>query len=354
MTTAARYFRHACVAAALATSTLLVAQTSARSTPQRPGATATAGAPAVRKFGRIDYVAVADVAKRLGLKLSRHDRGRRLVLAGGGGSAEIEADTRDIKVNGVRVFLGDPTEQAGGEVYVSRIDYERCLTPLLRAGSGPGSTPLPQTRVVVLDPGHGGKDNGTSKYEKVYALDVARRAKKLLEAAGWRVVLTRDDDVFIPLGERPAIAQASKADLFVSIHFNAIERDTKTSGVEIYTFPPENQRGTNSWSPGERNNAEDEAAPVNRHDYWSSALAHAIHRRFVNDLKAFDRGKKLMHLGALRALRCPGVLVECGFLTSTVEAKKIATPAYRDQLARTLVAGLRDYAATLEALRKKT
>ena len=79
----------------------------------------------------------------------------------------------------------------------------------------------------------------------------------------------------------------------------------------------------------------------------------AIHRRFVGDIKAYDRGKKLMHLGVLRSLKCPGVLVECGFLTSTAEAAKIATPAYREKLAQSLVRGIRDYAATVEKARKQ-
>ena len=344
----------------VAAASALFAQAPSRSTPSRPVAgkpSASASAArdiATRKFGKLDYVKATDVAARLGLKATKYDRGRRVVLAGGSTRAELEADTRDITVNGVRVFLGDKTEDLGGEIYLSRVDYERCLAPLVKPGAGPVGKPLPAGRVVVLDPGHGGKDNGTSKYEKVYALDVAARARKLLEAAGFRVVMTRTEDVYLTLAQRPAIAQASKADLFVSIHFNALERDTKTSGVEVYTFPPQNQRGTNAWSPGERNNAEDDDSPVNRYDYWSSALAHAIHRRFVRDLKTFDRGKKLMHLGVLRSLKCPGVLLECGFLTSQTEARKIATAAYRDKLARTLVAGIRDYAATLESVRKKT
>lgn len=343
------------------------AEASPRVAPTRPNATATApvvgGIPATpakavpalrsRKFGKIDYVKLADGAAQLGLKLTKSDRGRRVVLRGPGVSAEIEQDTRDVTVNGVRVLLGDKTEDARGEIYVSRADYERCLAPMLKPGVG-ATLPLPGTKVVVLDPGHGGRDNGTSLKEKVYALDVALRAKKLLQAAGFRVVMTREDDVYLSLAERPAIALANKADLFVSIHFNAIGGDTKTAGVEVYTFPPQHQRGTAGWSPGEKDNSEDEAAPVNRFDYWSNVLAHAIHRRFVRDLKVFDRGKKLMHLGVLRSLRCPGVLVECGFLTSEAEAKKISTAAYRDELAATIVKGVREYAATVEAVRKRT
>ncbi len=349
-----------------------VSAEAARTAPSRPGTTAhaaatapapvaaaavsKAGGPALpgRKFGKIDYVKVADGAKQLGLKLTKYDRGRRVILLGPNVSAEIENDTRDITVNSMRVLLGDPTQDAGGEIYLSRVDYERVLTPLVKPGFGPASRPLPGSKIVVLDPGHGGRDNGTSKNEKVYALDVALRAKKLLDAAGYRTVLTRDDDTYLTLAERPAVAHARKADLFVSIHFNAVANDKVTSGVEVYTFPPEGQRSTSSWSPSFSSDAEDDPAAVNRYDYWSSSLAHAIHRRFVGDLKTFDRGKKLKHLGVLRSLKCPGVLVECGFLTSEAEAKKIATAAYRDKLAEMIVRGIRDYTATVEAVRKKS
>lgn len=346
-----RYLRVALLFAL--TAHVAVGEGASRSTPSRPGGGAKSAAPLpTRKFGKIDYVKVTDAAAQLGLKVAKYDRGRRVILTGADVSAEIENDTRDITVNSMRVLLGDKTEELRGEIYLSQTDYERCVTPLLRPGFGPGSHPVPGTKTVVLDPGHGGKDNGTSKNEKVFALDVARRAKKLLDAAGFRVILTRDDDTYLTLAERPAIAHAKKADLFVSIHFNALERDSKTSGVEVYTFPPANQRGTGAWSPGESNDSENKPSPVNRFDYWNSALAHAIHRRLVGDLKSFDRGKKLMHLGVLRSLNCPGALIECGFLTSTVEAKKIATPAYREKLAETIARGIRDYAATVEAARK--
>lgn len=317
-----------------------------------PARLATSGL-STRKFGRIEYVKLPDVAKQLGLKLTKYDRGRRVILIGAGVSTEIEADTRDITVNSMRVLLGDPTLDTGGDIYVSRVDYERVLTPLLKPGYGLGSQPVPSAKIIVLDPGHGGRDQGTSKNEKVYALDVAKRAKRLLDAAGYRTILTRDDDTYLTLPERPAVAHARKADLFVSIHFNAIANDRTTSGVEVYTFPPQGQRGTGAWSPLLKSDAEDEASPVNRFDYWSSALAHSIHRRFVGDLKVHDRGKKLMHLGVLRSLKCPGVLVECGFLTSTAEAAKIATPAYREKLAVSLVRGIRDYAATVEKAKKQ-
>ena len=106
-----------------------------------------------------------------------------------------------------------------------------------------------------------------------------------------------------------------------------------------------------------REQAFSEMGHTAKHPVVRAVALVAIHnpfaRRFVGDLKTFDRGSKLMHLGVLRSLRCPGVLVESGFLTSVEEAKKISTPAYREQLARTLAAGIRDYAATLARAGKK-
>lgn len=302
-----------------------------------------------RKFGSIEYVKLAEGAVRLGLKASMSNRKRTITLSGPNIKAELEADSRDITVNGLRVFLGDKVEDADGHLYVSRVDFERCLTPLLRPGFGVGGLQTP--KIVVLDPGHGGRDNGTSINEKVYALDVAKRAKAMLERSGYKVILTRNTDVYVDLLQRPALANLEGADLFVSIHFNAVPRDRQTSGFEIYTFPPQYQRSTKSWSPGEGNDAETEAVAGNRYDHWNVVLAQTLHKRFVGDLKAFDRGKKLYHLAVLRPLNCPGVLLECGFLTSEAEAKKIATPAYRDRLADAIADGIKDYAATVERVR---
>ena len=334
------------------------AEASARTVPSRPDSAAVAAGPApaapalaTKKIGGIDYVNGADAAARLGFKFAIFDRGRKAAITGPSLRVELERDGREIIVNGLRVFLGEPVLDSRGSLYVSRIDFERALTPLLRPGSGMPVAPAP--KIIVLDPGHGGKDNGTSANEKIFALDVARRAKKVLETAGYRVVLTRETDIFLDLPQRGTLANANRADVFASIHFNALPNDAKTSGVEVFTFAPQHQRSTNSWSAREIDDAEREAAPVNRFDHWSVVLAHAIQRHFVADLKAFDRGKKLAHWGVLRGLNCPGVLIECGFLTSEIEARKIATPQYRQKIAEALAAGLRDYATAVEAPRAR-
>lgn len=334
--------------------TAWAAEPGSRAKPQRPMLAAAGGALNWKVAGKtlsgVDYVELASVAEVLGLKLAWNAAGTRVVLGGAGAQAELAPNTRESTVNGTRVFLGQPVLSGHGKLYVSRTDFEKCLAPLLRPGAGVARLAAP--RVVVLDPGHGGKDHGTSTYEKTYALDVARRAKPLLEAAGFRVALTRSEDVFVALKERAIIANTSHADVFVSIHFNALPKDTKTSGVEIFTFAPEGQRSTDSWSPGKADDREDEGSPGNRWDYWNSVLAQALHGRLIRDLKTFDRGKKLAHWSVLRPLHCPGVLVECGFLTSETEAKKIATEAYRQELAATLVAGVVDYAQIVATARR--
>jgi N-acetylmuramoyl-L-alanine amidase len=343
------------------------ADSSARSAPTRPGAKTPArdsksvpAAPATRKIAGRDYVSLADVASRLGVKFAWVERGRKARLTGPSGRAEISRDTREMIVNDVRVFLGDSAVDADGQLYVSRVDFDRCLTPLLRPGLGSALPPVLKT--IVLDPGHGGRDNGTSVHEKTYALDVARRTAKILESAGFDVVLTRDADKYVELTDRSAIANARRAGLFVSIHFNAVPKDTRTSGVEVFTFAPSTQHSAEWWSLGRKfdPHLETEDMPVNRFDHWSVVLAHAVHRRFVTDLKSFDRGKKIAHWGVLRQLNCPGVLIECGFLTSAAEARKIATSAHRQKIAVAMAAGIRDYAqvaarakASAAALKKK-
>lgn len=339
-----------------------------RSAPSRPGA-----APAVtprpsppaaavgravpgRKIGNVDYVSVAHVASNLGLKRTVIDNGDAVELAGAGVKAELEGGTRDVTINGLRVFLGHPTVVHRGQIHVSRIDFERNLAPLLRPGHGVVALPTP--RVIVLDPGHGGRDPGKTNSElkineKTFTLDLAKRLKGMLEAEGYRVVLTREGDTYPELGDRPAIANRAGADLFVSIHFNALENNRRTSGVEIYTFSPQHQRSTEAWMPGQKDDTETTPAPVNEFDYWSALLAQSLQRPFVFDLKASDRGKKTMHAAVLRSLECPGVLIECGFLTSDVEARKVMTPEYRQKMAEALRDGILEYSATVTRARQK-
>jgi N-acetylmuramoyl-L-alanine amidase len=349
-------------------------ENSNRALPTRPGAPApaavvassqpapTPAAPlAGKKFGTVDYVTLPGVASHLGLQLSWLERGRKAVLTAPGCRAELEIDTRDITVNGLRVFLGSPVIGMSGQLAVSRIDFERCLAPMLRPGFATNPPALP--RIIAIDPGHGGADDGTENRrlglkEKVLTLDVALRLKRLLETAGYQVVMTRDvdkdlstkKDVDLPM--RAEIANRAHADLFVSIHFNAAPVDTH--GTEVYTYAPARQHATAWWSELRKNDDIDpDGVPVNRYDHWSVVFAQSLHHELLSTLKTEDRGKKVAHWAVLKNLECPGVLVEPAIISNEAEAKRVAQPAFRQGIAEAIAAGVRDYAATVEAVRAK-
>ncbi|MBI5767303.1 MAG: N-acetylmuramoyl-L-alanine amidase [Verrucomicrobia bacterium] len=336
----------------------IAAESAPRAVPTRP---ATPRSLPTTRIGGVEWVTATDLAKHLGLKCEISESGKRARFSDGRRRAAFESDNRECTVDGLRIFLGDPARTRGGELHVSRIDAERCLTPLLRPGLGVAVPSAP--RIIAIDPGHGGRFAGTENprlglQEKHLALDVAGRLRKLLEAAGYQVVMTRTADTEIApsleadIALRGEIANRARADLFVSIHFNSLPNDTKTSGSEIYTFAPAGQRSSNSWGSG-RDDAEPAASPVNRHDHWSVVLAQAVQRNVLAILKTVDRGKKINQLGALRRLDCPGVLVESAFLSNDAEARRVATPAFRQQIAEAIASGVRDYAVTLAGVRAR-
>jgi N-acetylmuramoyl-L-alanine amidase len=179
------------------------------------------------------------------------------------------------------------------------------------SSSGGGSSPI----TVVIDAGHGGYDRGgipgQRVSEKDMTLDVARRLKSVLAASGYRVVMTRDSDVFIPLGTRCAIANSNRNAIFVSVHFNSATRGG-ASGIETYFYSRD-----------------------------SLALASAIHHYVVGGAPSGSRGVRRRGYYVLRKTNIPAVLVECGFLTNPTEAGYAQNAAYRQKLAEEIAAGVR-------------
>ena len=179
------------------------------------------------------------------------------------------------------------------------------------AASGGNSSPT----TVVIDAGHGGYDRGgipgQRVSEKDMTLDVARRLKSVLAASGYRVVMTRDSDVFIPLGTRTAIANSNRNAIFVSVHFNSATR-RGASGIETYFYSRD-----------------------------SLALASAIHHYVVGGAPSGSRGVRRRGYFVLRKTRIPAVLVECGFLTNPTEAGYAQNASYRQKLAEEIAAGVR-------------
>ena len=349
----------------------LDAQSSGRSVPSRPpDAASNVPPPAPAKiralttatFGRAEYVSLADAATLLALKGTWQEKERRLTLADAKTKIILEADSREVSFNGLRMFLGTPAILRNGTLYVAKIDFERLL--LARARPALVAAPPSRPRVVAIDPGHGGSDNGFENKrlglkEKVLTLDVAQRLQKLLVTRGYKVVLTRTDDRALARDKptdfrmRADLANRAGAEVFVSIHFNSLFPDTKTGGTETYMFTPQSHRSDRAWSPKEPDDTEREAAPVNRYDPWSALFEQLMHREVIGSLQTLDRGQKTMHSAVLRGLNCPAVLVESIFLSNEAEAARAAKPEYRQQIAEALAAGIEAYSDAVAALHPK-
>jgi len=172
-----------------------------------------------------------------------------------------------------------------------------------------------QSRTIVIDAGHGGHDRGGVPgqriSEKDKTLDVALRLSSILQADGYRVIMTRDSDVFIPLGTRVAIANSYRGATFISIHFNCAPR-VGANGIETYYY---------------------------RSD--SASLAASIHRNVVSSAPSENRGIRRRGFYVLRRTSIPSVLVECGFLTNPTEGRLALSGDYRQRLAEQIARGIR-------------
>lgn len=197
-----------------------------------------------------------------------------------------------------------------------------CLAPINPASARTKSKSMSRRQnanatradLIVIDPGHGGFDRGgipgQRVPEKTMALDVALRLRKKLQAAGYRVVMTRDTDVFISLPARVAIANHYRHAIFVCVHFNSATR-RGANGIETYYY---------------------------RRD--STTLASNIHKNVIAGAPTENRGIRRRGYYVLRRTSIPGVLVECGFLTNPTEARLAQTASYRDKLAENIARGI--------------
>jgi N-acetylmuramoyl-L-alanine amidase len=218
---------------------------------------------------------------------------------------------------------------------------------------------------VVIDPGHGGKDTGTigptGLREKDLVLDVALKLKKLLQdRLETEVVLTREDDKFVPLEERTAIANQVGADLFVSIHANSA-RNRRASGIETYVLdfaqsPEEREVASRENASAQRNirELEDLLRKIALGDYnqESRNLAQDVQTQLVDaSKKQFsgkqNRGIKQAPFIVLIGSNMPSVLTEIGFISNPAVEKYYKKTESRLLMAEALYQGIRDYLDSL-------
>jgi len=218
---------------------------------------------------------------------------------------------------------------------------------------------------IVLDPGHGGSDPGclgiNGLKEKEVALDIALRLKKILETEGqFEVLLTRDQDVTLPLEKRTALANQKGADLFVSIHLNASPRKNRT-GVETFylNFSPDpavNELAARENASSTKNIREiklivEKIMKNTKYDE-SRDLAEKIHHNLYSHLKQHfgprdDLGVKGGPFWVLIGTEMPAVLVEASHLSNTKEAEALKTDMYRESIATGIFRGIIEYVKTL-------
>jgi N-acetylmuramoyl-L-alanine amidase len=220
-------------------------------------------------------------------------------------------------------------------------------------------------RRVVLDPGHGGHDEGTSGpnglLEKDLVLDVALRLGKLIESRmGSEVVFTRSDDTFIPLERRTAIANERKADLFLSIHANS-SPIPRIGGVESYYLNFTSAK--DALAVASRENASSDKSVFELRDLIqkitlqdkaeeSRQFAGAIQAALFPFAARYDpgiknRGVKKAPFVVLIGASMPSVLAEIGFLSNSREAALLKKPEHRQKLAEALYRGVSRYAQSL-------
>lgn len=191
--------------------------------------------------------------------------------------------------------------------------------PQTRVTQTKPAKPSPQaarpSTLVVIDAGHGGFDRGgipgQRVAEKTMNLDVAQRLRAILNANGYRTIMTRDSDVFVPLGTRVAIANSYRNAIFVCIHFNSATR-RGANGIETYFYSGQ-----------------------------SLGLASAIHYYVSRAAPSSNRGVRRRGFFVLRRTAIPSVLVECGFLTNPSEAQYAQSVNYRQMLAEQIARGVR-------------
>jgi N-acetylmuramoyl-L-alanine amidase len=217
--------------------------------------------------------------------------------------------------------------------------------------------------VIILDPGHGGKDPGAVSKdglvkEKDLTLDIAIRAKAKIEQAlpDCTVMLTRNKDIFLGLEDRTFIANSMNADLFISIHCNASSQ-TDAEGIETYFLSKSDSQKSILAAARENGTPLAQVTDLENSLMYRMAsyktsesvkLATTIHDQLTQKLGrtlglSRNRGIKAAPLYVLLDAKMPAIMIECGFISNNSEKDKLASPEYRDSIARGVAGGSISY-----------
>ena len=263
-----------------------------------------------------------------------------------------------------RVFALRPE---GDKPFRLVVDLERpgAAAAAAPAPAAPAAPKPPRAIVVAVDAGHGGQDTGArgsrGVLEKRVNLATARAlAEELRRLPGIRVVLTRDDDTFIPLRERYRIAERAGADLFISLHANSTRRRGSGRGTEVFFL---SLRGATDQATDDLADLENAAdlvggVPEQAEDdlvsilydvkrssvlRQSQLLAETLLDRLTQDRRLEVRGVKQAGFVVLKSVEFPSVLVETAFINNATEARLLASAEFQRKIAKQLADGVRSY-----------
>jgi N-acetylmuramoyl-L-alanine amidase len=272
-----------------------------------------------------------------------------------------------------RSFLLDPADQYGHRLVIDLstegIDAAKAapvpVAAPVTAAAQKVETWAPRAIVVAVDAGHGGEDPGAighgGLYEKDVALALSRKLAAMIQAEpGFRAVLTRDGDYFLPLRERVKRARKAEADLFVSVHANAL-KDRAMRGSAVYVVSPRGATSEHARWLAQKENAADLVGGIEiggKDDELASVLIDLSQSSTME--ASFDVGGRMLKaLGRVNTLQrpqvqqaafmvlkapdIPSVLVETAFITNAEEERLLRDPAGQERLARSMFEGIKGY-----------
>jgi N-acetylmuramoyl-L-alanine amidase len=223
---------------------------------------------------------------------------------------------------------------------------------------------LDRNKIIVIDPGHGGKDPGAIGYkgyrEKVVVLSIAKKLRNILKARGYKVYMTRDKDIFIKLRNRTKFANKKHADIFISIHANAVDKRQakKASGMESYFLSTSRSARAKKVAAIENYTDLEDMDFYGKQSFLNTLNSHNIvaanklaidlQRSALSSLRmrykhVKDSGVRDGPFWVLVGAQMPAVLVEVGFITNPSEAKRLVNKEYQESMAEGLANGVERY-----------
>lgn len=339
------------------------------------------------KINGREYVLLTDVCEADGIEWEWDSISRRIILHKNGREVVLLVGSRLYFANDRVKEINAPLLIRNGSVYMplgfakdklGRLFYLEKRPGALRAKAPAETEPIEakkpvsiskkyEMRKIVIDPGHGGKDPGavsrTGFYEKNIVLDVSKRIKEELENNGIDVIMTRDLDEFITLGNRITAANENNADLFVSIHANSNKRRW-IRGFEVYYLSEATDDNARALAASENSVLQYEESSFAKHTrdldaiVWdlkftenreeSIELAGFICQEVSRQLNMSDSRVRSAKFYVIKGAKMPAVLVELSYLSNKLDERNLRKSDYRQKLAGGIAGGILAYKTEYE------